>query len=271
MTLVAFNTHRTHADLITDTLSYTRCASELGAVDKAVPLPHLDAVITFRGVGLFRAVWPAAVASLAAGSFDELLDRTPDALRALWQQAQHEPAADSGAFVYQIGYSLERGRFVAYAYGTPDNFTPEDVTGRLVVLPTPIRAVRAPASAQQWAGLAKRVRSDYAAAPMGVKVPIGGDVLLTHLEVGALSQRRIHAFPDDDPETAQMLSGTLHPTGQLGDCDCGSGQMLVLCCIEPDDSDCACDSGARFVDCCKVSPQQILDARAARRAVAGAA
>lgn len=68
----------------------------------------------------------------------------------------------------------------------------------------------------------------------------------------------MHTFDDTGDDTGdefnRMMAGSLHPAGQLGDCDCGSGDTLVGCCLQAiADDPCPCGSGDTFGPCCRVA------------------
>lgn len=184
---------------------------------------------------------------------------------------------------YLVGRSPRRGRFVAYVYPSTESFQRVDITGEMHVTPAPpgvkptdleIRhmqrlgaalaaaglphvelppgePVTEPATDEQWAQLAQRIFRGRALATMdsGLKIPVGGKVTLTRIEVGKTCQRGVHTFTDDD--FTAMVAGTLHPDAQLAACQCGSGRRFLDCHLPPAGAPCPCMSGKRFGECCR--------------------
>jgi len=207
--------------------------------------------------------------------------------------AEHRNAIHGGnrpvprSIAFAVGYSAHAGRFRAVAHSSDDDFQPADLQG-LWIIPSPldvrpsdieqqrleetfrerfdddqpVRALRSqpapvpPTTPEQWANLARTVREQRALADLysGLKMYIGGDALLTTLERGHQSTRRLLTFADSGPEYEQMMAGSLHPAGQLGLCGCESGARFVDCCLEQiADEPCPCGSGtSTFADCCRV-------------------
>lgn len=280
MTLIAFHVQPHRADIITDTLSYSSNASEIstGAL-KAHPLPQIDAVTLSQGAMELGAVWRYFVNMQLPPNFDSLEQLAVENLPALGAEiglpghmVDPGPAVDD-AVVFQIGYSADSGRFKASAYSRRQNWQQHDVTDLLVCMPLLIsdHDGHPPRSVDQWIALAQRVRNERALAPIGLKVIVGGEVFHTVLERGAVTQRKVHTFDDTGEEFRRIVAGTDHPDAQLDDCTCGSGRLAVLCHTWPPGKACNCRSGQQFEDCCKVTPEQILAARASRRELAAQA
>lgn len=206
--------------------------------------------------------------------------------------AEHRNALHGGnrpvprSIALAVGYSDRAGSFRALAHSSDDDFRQVELQG-LWVMPSPldirpsrieqqrleqtfrerfdddrpVRALRSrprpvpPATADEWADLARTVRQQRALADLysGLKMYVGGDALLTTLERGQQSTRRLFSFDDDGPEYAEMMAGSLHPAGQLGPCGCESGARFVDCCLtQIADDPCPCGNGATFAACCRV-------------------
>jgi hypothetical protein len=97
----------------------------------------------------------------------------------------------------------------------------------------------------------------------GPKVIIGGDVLRTRLTRGEHQQHVIHTFPMRGGQWRRSLIGTLHPEGQLGPCQCGSGVPQATCHLLARDTSqpCPCLSGKSLADCHLIGPgdRRVLD------------
>ena len=188
-----------------------------------------------------------------------------------------------------VGYSHRADRFQAFTYSSADDFEPVEQRG-LWVIPSPltfrpsdieqsrleatfeetfgdkspVEALRSlppvptPKTDGQWRALGQLVRFQRAVQSdlySGLKMYVGGDALLTTLERGAQTTRRLFTFADSGPEYDQMMAGSLHPIGQLGPCGCDSGERFVDCCLKQiADDPCPCGSGAgSFAACCRVT------------------
>lgn len=190
------------------------------------------------------------------------------------------------AIALAVGYSDRDRRFRALAHSSDDGFEPVEQRG-LWVIPSPLDvrpseleqqrleltfremfdedstirawgrlpAPEAPTAPDGWARLARLIRQQRSLADLysGLKMYVGGDALLTCLERGQQSTRRLFTFDDSGPEYDQMMAGSLHPAGQRGVCSCGSGRVLVECCLtQLYDQPCPCGSSQVFADCCRV-------------------
>ncbi len=234
MTLIAFHAQPDRADIITDTLSYTRTARHLGHTSKVTLMPHLDAAVMTQGSTDFAKAWTAeALTAAEAADFDEFAERVGEALPVLWRRLPgvgddcERGRANSAVFV--VGYSPRRRSFTAHGWASDFAFRRMDLDG-LHVMPSPL-GVRpselelrrlgrhfdvyfgdtapvdrlrrlpppaAPGSDAGWVELAKTVRADRALADLysGFKTYVGGSVIHTRLTVGAATQRRVHTFDD---------------------------------------------------------------------------
>lgn len=289
MTLIAFATNGETADIITDSLIYTYGGSELRHGTKQLPLPHLDTVILTQGDSVFGDNFKGHILTMSrlAVDFDDLVNHVREEMRRVWQFARDNASAhgpsDSTAFL--VGYSPARGAFAGYGFASETDFEPWLVDG-LHVMPSPISyrpsrleldrmatvltarelqllrnrpQPQAPLDEEEWAGLAMLAREQRACMPAstGIKVFVGGSVLHTHLERGYSETTVIHTFDDSGAELQRMVSGTHHPQGQLGSCECGSGARYLDCCLaEHLDEPCLCGSARPFRDCCMVGAQR---------------
>ena len=286
MTLVAFVARDDSADIITDTLSYTRNGRHIGKATKVVTIPHLETAIATQGDLRTGHEWMHTARSLAGdvADFDELVA----GVGAGFARTRPSPPCPTVAFC--VGYSPTSARFRAVAVGTDTGFEPVAVEG-LFVIPTPfafrpsevelaryitdvesgprpgdeenLELLRAfppvqgsPGSPEEWVGLAlaaRRDRSLRATPSSRLKVFVGGELWHTRLERGLIVQSRTHVFDDAGEEFAAIMKGTEHPLGQLGPCPCGSGESYLECCLAAHvDEPCACGSGVAFGNCCSV-------------------
>lgn len=259
MTLIAFAVQPDRAEICTDTLTYAANGRTLGRHGKVHPLPHLNSAMLTQGAAGLAALWAFRLSSFTedALDFDDLDKLAAQELPATWDGLNHDRPGSSDSIVFHVGFSPAAGRFLAYGYPSINRFRRADLTDRFYAMPALLsHDPAAPADEQQWTDLARLIRRERALAPIesGHKVFIGGDVVLTRIEVGCLQQRTIHTFDDTGLEFRQMVAGTLHPFSQLGPCPCGSGKALVVCHGFAPDSKCTCGSGRTFGACCRVDP-----------------
>lgn len=117
----------------------------------------------------------------------------------------------------------------------------------------------APESDEDWVtyGQASRRRATGAGVS-NISHPVGGSLVLTHLERGHVDTRRVHTFEDGGEDWLWMLRGTAHPQSQLGPCLCGSGKTYLECHLVPLlDERCTCGVGAKtFRECCAIAVDQ---------------
>lgn len=300
MSLVAVHAAGQHAHVLTDTLSYSSTQRHLRRTSKVTVVPHLNAAVLHHGSRDFGRFWVQEAQTMAgADNYDQLVDRAPARLDAVWDElvvtTEHRNAIHGTEFglprsvAIAVGYSDRAGEFRAHAWASDDYFAPQELAG-VFVMPSPLTArpselelgrlrgtlvnlhglsyavsiardldrqpaLTPPTTDEEWAALAQTIRRDRALADLysGLKMYVGGDALLTRLERGSSSTRRLVTFDDDGAEFAQMMAGSLHPVGQLGPCACGSGRPAVDCCLrELDDQPCPCGSTATFATCCRV-------------------
>lgn len=269
MTLIAFKAEPDAAHVMTDTLSYMPTGRWMGRTSKINLMPHADAAMIAQGPGSLTALWRhwLAVHGQHVANIDDLDAVATDQLPKLWEALTHPIDAGAEGIVFHLGYSPEHGRMKAYSYPSNLGFARQDVSDGAYIIPAPVSRQPDPASEDEWRDLALTLRHERALASVtsGMKVFVGGEVTLTHIEPGAVTQRRIHTFDDrpDNPEFQQMVAGTLHPSGQLGPCLCGSGNIQALCHELPDDRDCPCGSKSPFGECCRVTTEEMRAAQAA--------
>lgn len=255
MTMIAFNVTAHGADILTDTLAYTRNGRSLGRTSKVRLLPHADTAVLSQGSGDLGQAWVHALGALdRADDFDDLDEGAQQQLPRLWallNEQRHGGEVDS--IVFHLGYSPTSGGFRAYAYPSIDDFARLDVTG-FYAMPAPFTELGdAPATVTEWVSLAQRIREERAMAPVGQgKVFVGADVLHTRLERGSSTTRKVHTFDDTGEELLRMVHGTMHPLFQLSPCPCGSGATVADCHAMPGGDPCNCGSGRTFAACCQV-------------------
>ncbi|HEY3546250.1 MAG TPA: SEC-C domain-containing protein [Propionicimonas sp.] len=292
MTLIACATWPDHAEMLTDTWSYTRNGASLGRTSKVATFPHLDMAVMTQGANLvFSQTWAVAASVLAtdAVDFDDYLAQAPAAIAQTDAFARANLGEAVGAYgpatVVHVGWSPQMERFRAVAHASEDGFAARDLEG-LFVFPSPLtmhpsdleltrfaatikaeprsndqanldylRALSvadAPTTPEQWADLAQQARArSYLPINTRLKVFVGGSAYLTRLERGSVTTGRLFDFDDSIAEMRRIMTGTMHPIGQVGPCPCGSGLTYRECCIESHiDEPCLCGSGQTMRACC---------------------
>lgn len=290
MTMIAIAVSHDRAEVMTDSLGYTRMASQLGRTGKSVTIPHLDTVVATQGDKFFgdQAKSTALMVAGDAFTFDELADNMREPLRELWKlRLADYPDACSG-WVFLAGYSPRESRFIGYWWAADNDFVQHRFDGLFVtpspwsMLPSSVELARCEAALQeyqpddvdvvvpawssrapgpvpetpeQWVYLAETVRQQRATRDEGcLRVLVGGDVFHTTVKRGRVLTKRIHSFNDSGEEFRRMIANTWHPQGQLAPCWCGSRKGWMQCHgAKTLDQVCDCGSGERFRDCC-VSP-----------------
>lgn len=300
MTMIAFAVRPDRVEVMTDSLGYTRMASQLSRTGKTVTIPHLDTIVATQGDKLYgnQAKSVALMVSADATTFDELADNMREPLRELWRARVAEYPDASLGWVLAAGYSPRAGRFVGYWWAADNDFAPHRFDGLFVtpspwtMLPSTVELARCeatlgkyqpddvdvvipawrsrepgtvPETPEQWIDLAETVRQQRAVRDTGcLTTLVGGDVFHTTVKRGRVLSKRIHAFNDSGKEFRQMIAHTWHPQGQLAACWCGSGEQWMRCHgADALDQLCDCDSGQKFRDCC-VSPAVLRDAEHVR-------
>jgi len=261
MTLVAVAVQPDHAEILTDTFTWSASSLRHGFSSKITLLPHLDTAVMAQGCYELGIVWEAAVASDPAGvsGFDALDVKARELLPLMWEEVEGRTGERSSSQVLHVGWSADAGRFVGRRYSSEDDFAGTDLPEGVFVHPSRGEPVEVPADVGGWVALGKDLHARYALAPVmtGNHVNIGGDLILSRLERGSATQRRVHTFPTDGEQFRRMMIGSLHPLGQLGPCVCGSGQPYLVCHMRwlEEGAPCPCGSGRAFEDCHRINPR----------------
>lgn len=259
MTLVAITTGPDYAEVLVDTLAYGFGDAEFVQCAKVRSFPHLDLVIAGKGASEPPAFWSCAVdGTPSIGDFDALCEAAVEELQELWETTEHKEGRRSLSLVYMVGWSPIRRRFVGLEFSSEVDFRPREV-GRDQVFSTPAPgdAPAVPTGPAEWIDLAETIYTEHSVTlDLSQKTMIGGGLILTRVERGSVTQRRIHDLPADDWRFRQMVIGTVHRYGQIGPCMCGSGQPYLVCHLPSFDPDwpCPCLSEKPFAECHRLEP-----------------
>lgn len=262
MTLLAVRVEQDYAEILTDTLAYTPV--DFFTMSKVDVMPHIDAAVVGRGPTDLMHWWGnwRDLFMELYGDLDELEALTPTALQQGWEdgvrEKDHVMGLRNSAHIVQVGWSPSRERFVAYDHRQEDDFAPVEIAQFLTGPALEPTSTDLPVSDEDWAGIGEAIY-EQAGYTLGPHSYMGGDLLLTRVERGALSVRKIHTLPADDWRFRQMMIGTLHPEGQIGPCPCGKDQPFTLCHMAamPRTWPCSCPDGQQgraFFDCHRVDP-----------------
>lgn len=268
MTLGCYRIHDDHVEILTDTLACSPNMRYIPECRKVVALaPHLDTVTLSLGSTLVSATWEyrLAVSGAEIPDFDVLADAAEEALPAVWEALEGDPGR-SEVNIHLIGWSPRRNRFAALAFPSGKGFAAEEVPD-VLVHPEPVTAdaPSLPSSDEEWLALGRRLHRERALAPVtsGRKITLGGSLVHTRLERGAVTERVLHRFPRDSVDFRLLVENTAHPAYQLAACPCRSGRIVQLCHGHPEqDAPCTCQSGKQFKNCCRMPVEQIAAAQA---------
>jgi hypothetical protein len=258
VTLVAWHVTDDYAEVLTDTLAYGAGEAELAHVSKVTTFPHVDMLTAGKGPEELGAFWNAEVALDTVdpgGGVDRLRDLAMVGLPVIWNGLDRVTGRRGGGMIWHFGWSASQLRFVGdkFEISNDSELRHEHLSGfssspALASPPPP------PVSDADWIRFVEAVYAEHSYV-LAENTMIGGDLILTRLERGSITQRRIHSLPDDDWRFRRMMCGTVHRQGQLGPCVCGSGQPFIVCCLTTRFSPdwlCPCETGPKFVDCHRV-------------------
>lgn len=143
MTYIAIAAHRDHAEVSTDSLSYSGGGCELSYAPKVTVLDNVNAVLTSRGGAAFGVHAGQQLAALDCNTFDDLLQQTRRVLRSSWAWYAQRAAREgmivddlTASTVLVVGYSDTRARFCTMQFASENQFRPVEISG-LFVMPTP--------------------------------------------------------------------------------------------------------------------------------------
>lgn len=254
MTLIAARVTPERIDALTDSLSYGAQMVTLGLCPKVHGFPHLDAVVLVRGPGDLANAW---VANLRhhVGDFDSWDEIAAEQLPVLWQRLDTRAGVGGDGWVMHLGWSESQARFVGYEYASENEWQSSALTDDVVHASPPAPAIN-PADDDGWRTLAADMFATYCSPTAERRSLFGADLILSTLERGRATHRRIGGIALTEPAFREALLGTCHPMGQLGPCPCGSGDPFAICCtwLLAQNKPCVCGSGLLFRDCHWIDP-----------------
>lgn len=283
MTLIAFAAHDDHAEILTDTATYTHVDVRMGATSKTALLPHLDAAILVQGSTSFQVWWQTRALALCASGvddFDDLNLFAVEELRALYAQLQEQLDAEnqvngtSGdlakSIAFHVGWSPRAGKFRALYFASDFNFEPRKMHG-LHVMPSPLDARPSDVEQQRLeahlqacfgdnrpARVLRRLRAPAVPRTVEEWIDLGlrvrRDRALAHLHSGFktyVAGSLIHTRLEVGAATQRRVH-TFDDTGE-------EFAEIVRYSLHPlgQAGPCFCGSGGRLIDCClaELSPK----------------
>lgn len=185
--------------IITDTLATTVEGESHLLVTKCGIVPHLNLVIAGTGIAQLSASWWGRVMEAILCRDIDMLDlHTPDALRSAWGEMKPNlPTAKGTATIYHFGLSEEREIYVGFAYRSTNDFTSEELQPGFRVKPEPSTPLNdAPDSLDEMVSLALEIKQEQDSRPPAERICIGGELVLTALQGGAINAAKLHRWPD---------------------------------------------------------------------------
>ncbi len=143
MTLIAFHTTKTSADVLTDTWAYLNDASQIARSSKTYPIQHLNAVYMTQGDCTFGGRAGLVFDGLArlSESFDALVEAAPANLGHAWMSVKmdHPGFKPFKSAVFLVGYSTGAESFQAWEMASAEGFAPRQIVGTFA-MPSPLDA-----------------------------------------------------------------------------------------------------------------------------------
>jgi hypothetical protein len=235
-----------------DTLAYSIDQTDpkpLGFVAKAIPIPHLRAVLCSRGA-LAIGAWAAAELTVTPGvaTYRDAIEALRDILiRVTARYAEEQGIADPDALMlYEAlfcGWNEATGRGEVTAFRNFEGFTPVPDDGRRGLSAIPdLPAAYVPKSLagapieRQLVGLMQAMRRYFSEHPEVVPALIGGEIIVTEITAQAVQSRIIHRF--EDFEQCRHAAAAVWGRINRGDLtiDVGDGVCRVDDAIEAPDA-----------------------------------
>jgi hypothetical protein len=192
--------------VITDTLATTMDGADSHTVTKCFVVPHLELVIAGTGLANLAAAWRGKVCDeMLCRDIDMLAPLATAALTQLWQdlQNEHELPSSMSSTIYHFGRSTS-GDYAGYAFRSTDGFAAERLGYGFGVKPPPVGNFASPESIEEMVALAERIREEQRQMPLGERIYIGAQLVMTNLYDGAISQATIHTFDDFEIQWLEM-------------------------------------------------------------------
>lgn len=191
--------------IVTDTLATDMDGRPVHFQSKCWAIPHLRLAMAGTGQAKFLEQWHATLQqNVLARDITMLNNHAPTALRRVWREAVLEspelpPGAEPTSTVYHYGRDEGTGALVQYAYRSTSDFESEFRPGpTFAVKPQPEFDFAGPESIADMIALAQQLRDQDDGKPLGERVSIGGELIITIIQDNTISQAPIFRWPDYD-------------------------------------------------------------------------
>lgn len=216
MTALNFTLSADAVVVLTDTLMTKENDEPAAFVSKALPIAHLNALISGRGLSDMVVGWAFDVACRRlVADFDDLILQSPAGLAERWAEVAHIDPPSTTVFIW--GWSPAEGRFVGYAFRSGDGFKAERLGDGSRFAPGCDAATFDAITTHPDLGdvtklakvmLAAKEDEDASPAPRHERCHIGGEIVmhsLTLTEGGGVqvASQVVHHFADRDQQYAQ--------------------------------------------------------------------
>lgn len=219
MTALNFTLSADAVVVLTDTLMTKENDEPAAFVSKALPIAHLNALISGRGLSDMVIGWAFDVACRRlVADFDDLIQQTPAALAEKW--AEVADRAPPSTTVFTWGWSPAECRFVGYAFRSGEGFKAERLEDGSRFAPGCDAATFEAITTHPDLGdvmklakvmLAAKADEDSSAAPMQERCHIGGEIVMHSLTLTEdctveMTSQIVHLFEDRNQQYAQAAS-----------------------------------------------------------------
>ena len=217
MSSLIYKVEKMQVFLATDSLA-TVNGRAMGFTTKAFPLPHLRMVIAGTGLAGFLDHWLVEVNASPVRGIDALNEQAQAGLLNVLRIVQKQfPSMHETTSVYHFGFSEDTGIIQAFAYKSEELFEPRQIACGLYVKPNvPEDAIpKDTLHPSDFTRIMAAQRANQAKLPKEVRVSIGGEIQMHHLEQAGYKSYRLGQF-EDYAETRRTVLGDRGPSASSG-------------------------------------------------------
>ena len=208
MSLLMYCVSPARVTLFTDTLSATPDGHARHLTTKCWTFPHIGVAVAFTGLAQVGYRWIATITeSMLCRDIDMLDVHAPEALRRVVADVTEQYGGIHGTTtVYHFGQSEATKEYVGYAYRSTADFASERLLAEgFGVKPPPADGITVvPQTVEDVIALAELIKTEQDALDAAVRLYIGGDLVMVHLEGGVMTAARIHRFDDYEQDWQSM-------------------------------------------------------------------
>jgi hypothetical protein len=214
MSSLIYKVEKMQVFIATDTLS-TLNGEAIQFATKAFPLPHLRMVIAGTGLPGFLDHWLVAINASPVRGIDALNEQAQAGLlNVLRTYTKQFPGMNETTSVYHFGFSEDTGVIHSFAYKSEELFEPRQIECGLYVKPdVPEDAI--PTDTLYPSDFPKIMAAQRAIQkklPKEIRVSIGGEIQMHHLEQTGYKAYRLGQF-EDFAETRRAIFSDSGPSG----------------------------------------------------------